>query len=120
MRIYEITMDGRDPVKLTLNLGALYVLSASEHDLWDRYNALYTKLQQRKVAINELEMGEMIYIAYRCAALGIPDEKPMTLQEFLTDMTDSREEIGKVFQQLYGVQEKKQAFPMPSGKQRRR
>ena len=111
MRIYEITMDGRDPVKLTLNLGALYVLSASEHDLWDRYNALYTKLQQRKVAITELEMGEMIYIAYRCALLG-SDEKPMTLQEFLTDMTDSREEIG--------VQEKKQAFPMPSGKQRRR
>ena len=103
MRIYEITMDGRDPVKLTLNHGALYALAAADHDLWKRYNDLYQKLQQKKVAINELEMGEMIYIAYRCAALGISDEKPMTLQEFLTDMTDSREEIGKVFQQLYGV-----------------
>ena len=44
----------------------------------------------------------------------------MTLQEFLTDMTDSREEMGRVFQQLLGVQEKKQGFPMPSGKQRKR
>ena len=119
MRIYEIKMEGREPAKLTLNLGALYALSAAEHDLWERYNALYNKLQQRKVAINELEMGEMIYIAYRCAALGT-GEDPMTLQEFLTDMTDSREEMGKVFQQLYGVQEKKQAFPMPSGKPRRK
>ena len=119
MRVYEITMDGRDPVKLTLNLGALYALSVSDHDLWNRYNELYTKLQQRKAAINELEMAEMIYIAYRCAAQA-GDEDPMTLQEFLTDMTDSREEMGRVFQRLYGIQEKKQAFPMPSGKRQRR
>ena len=119
MRVYKLTMDDRDPVKLTLNLGALYALSASEHDLWDRYNTLYTKLQQRKVGITELEMAEMLYIAYRCALMG-SDEKPMTLQEFLTDMTDSREEIGRVFQQLYGVQEKKQVFPTPSGKRQRR
>ena len=51
MRIYEITMDGRDPVKLTLNLGALYALAAADHDLWKRYNDLYQKLQQKKVAI---------------------------------------------------------------------
>ena len=118
MRVYEITMDGRDPVKLTLNLGALYALSASDHNLWSRYNELYNKLQ-RKISFNELETAEMIYIAYRCAAQG-SDEEPLTLQEFLTDMTDSREEMGKVCQQLYGVQEKKQAFPMPSRKQRRR
>lgn len=119
MKIYQISMDGREPAKLTLNLGALYALSAKEHDLWERYNAMYTKLQNRKTPINELEMAEMIYIAYRCANI-TSDDEPMTLQEFLTDMTDSREEIGKVFQQLYGVQEKKQAFPMPSGKRQKR
>ena len=119
MRVYKLTMDGRDPVKVTLNLGALYALSASEHDLWNRYNELYTRLQQKKVGITELEMAEMIYIAYRCANI-TSDEEPMSLQEFLTDMTDSREEIGRVFQQLYGVQEKKQAFPMPSGKRQKR
>ena len=119
MRIYKISMDGREPVSLTLNLGALYVLSAKEHDLWDRYNEIFTKFQRRKDTVTELDMAEMIYIAYRCANI-TSDEEPMTLQEFLTDMTDSREEMGRVFQQLLGVQEKKQAFPMPSGKQRKR
>ena len=119
MKIYEIAMDEGKPVKLTLNLGALYVLSGHDHDLWDRYNELYTKLQQRKVPMTELDMAEMIYIAYRCALLG-SNEKPMTLQEFLTDMTDSREEIGRVFQQLYGVQKKKQGFRTPSGKRRKK
>ena len=118
MRFYELSMDDRDPVKLTLNLGALADLSQSEHDLWLRYNALYKKMQKNE-AVNELEMGEMMYIAYRCAALH-SDEKPMEMQEFLTSLTDDREEIAEVFQKLYGVQEKKQAFPRPSGKRRNR
>ena len=67
---------------------------------------------------DELEMGELIYIAYRCAALH-SEEPVMTMQEFLTALTDDREEIGNVFQKLYGVQEKKQGFQKPSRKQRR-
>ena len=118
MRIYEITMDDREPAKLTLNLGALADLSASEHDLWVRYNTLYKKIQKNETP-DELEMGDMIYIAYRCAALH-SDEPVMTRQEFLTALTDDREEIADVFQKLYGVQEKKQDFPQPSRKQRRR
>lgn len=117
MRIYEITMDDREPAKLTLNLGALADLAASEHDLWVKYNMLYKKIQKNETP-DELEMGELIYIAYRCAALH-SDEPVLSLAEFLTAMTDNREEIGDVFQKLYGVQEKKQGFQMHSKKQRR-
>ena len=117
MRIYEITMDDREPAKLTLNLGALAYLAASEHDLWVKYNTLYKKIQKNEIP-DELEMGELIYIAYRCAALH-SEEPVMTMQEFLTALTDDREEIGNVFQKLYGVQEKKQGFQKPSRKQRR-
>ena len=118
MRIYEITMDDREPAKLTLNLGALAALSVEDHDLWVRYNTLYKKIQ-RNEAPDELEMGDLMYIAYRCAALHGEGE-PMSRMEFLTALTDDREEIGNVFQKLYGVQEKKQAFQKPSGKQRKR
>lgn len=117
MRIYEITMDDREPAKLTLNLGALADLAASEHELWVRYNTLYKRMQKNET-LDELEMGEMIYIAYRCAALH-SDGAPMTMQEFLTAMTDDREEMAGLFQKLYGVQEKKQDFRKPSKKQRR-
>ena len=117
MRIYEITMDDREPAKLTLNLGALADLAASEHDLWVRYNTLYKKIQKNETP-DELEMGDMIYIAYRCANLH-SDEPVMTRQEFLTALTDNREEIANVFEKLYGVQEKKQVSQMPSRKQRK-
>lgn len=118
MRIYEITMDEREPAKLTLNLGALADLSVNEHDLWVRYNTLYKKIQKNETP-DELEMGELIYIAYRCAALH-SEEPVMTMQEFLTALTDDREEIANVFQKLYGVQEKKPDFQKHSRKQQRR
>ena len=118
MRIYEITMDEREPAKLTLNLGALADLSVNEHDLWVRYNTLYKEIQKNETP-DELEMGELIYIAYRCAALH-SDGPVMTMQEFLTALTDDREEIANVFQKLYGVQEKKPDFPKHSRKQQRR
>lgn len=118
MRIYEITMDEREPAKLTLNLGALADLSVNEHDLWVRYNTLYKKIQKNETP-DELEMGELIYIAYRCAALH-SEEPVMTMQEFLTALTDDREEICNVFEKLYGVQEKKPDFQKRSRKQQRR
>lgn len=118
MRIYEITMDGREPAKLTLNLGALADLSQSEHDLWVKYNTLYKKIQKNE-SPDELEMGDLMYIAYRCASLHSEDE-PMSRIEFLTAMTDNREEIADVFQKLYGVQEKKPDFQKRSGKPQRR
>ena len=114
MRIYEITMDDREPAKLTLNLGALADLSVADHDLWVRYMQLYGKMQKNE-EFNELEMGELIYIAYRCAALH-GDEDPMDKGDFLRALTDDREEIAETFQKLYGVQEKKPAFQKPSKK----
>jgi hypothetical protein len=121
MRFYELPMDGREPVKLTLNMGALADLSASDHELWQRYNTLYTKMQNMgpKDSFNELEMGELMYIAYRCGMLH-SNEQPMTKSDFLYAMTDDRAAIGQVFQALYGVQEKKSDFQRPSGKPRRK
>ena len=109
-------MDNGEPAKLTLNLGALYALRAKEPELWDRYTYLTKTIEKKKDAFSELEGAEMIYIAYRCANVG-SDEEPMTLEEFLCEMTDDREEMGRVFQQLMGVKEKKPDFQMPSGKQ---
>ena len=118
MRIYEISMDDREPAKLTLNLGALADLSVSDHDLWVKYNTLYKRIQKNE-DLTEIEMGELLYIAYRCATL-YSDSTPMTQQEFLRSMTDNREEMGQVFQKLFGVQEKKPDFQKRSGKPRRR
>jgi hypothetical protein len=57
-------------------------------------------------------MAELIYIAYRAANSARDD--CMDLDTFLNSMTDNREEIGHVFMQLFGVQEKKQGFAPPS------
>lgn len=115
---YDISMDDGHKEKLTLNLGALLELSKRDKPVADRYFELYAKMQTKKHSFNELEMGEVIYIAYRCANL--KNEDPMSLEDFLFSMTDSRVEIANTFSRLFGTQEKKQAFPMRSGKQHRK
>jgi hypothetical protein len=109
------TQDGKKE-KLTLNLGALADLSKKDKKLVDRYFALYKKLQKQE-EFNELEMGEVFYIAYAAAHV---NEKYMEMNDFLYTITDSREEMGLVFQQLFGAQEKKQNFTEHSKKQRKR
>lgn len=66
---------------------------------------------------NELDMAEMIYIAYACAH---PDEAIPEKNEFLMEITDSRQILGEVFQQLFGVQKKKQDSQMRLNRQQRR
>ena len=106
--VYKISMSDGRKESLTLNLGALAELSKKNKELADKYFYYYKKLQSQK-QLNELEMGQIIYVAYACAH--VKDEDPiMPLEEFLWNMTDSREEIGSVFQQLFGVQEKKLNF----------
>jgi|GEM_PF-804033 len=109
---YKISLEGGESTELTLNLGALSELSKREKPLVDRYFYYYKKLQQKGADLNELEMGEILYIAYRAAHC--KDDACMELQDFLNVLTDDREELGRVFGQLFGQQEKKQAFPMPS------
>lgn len=117
---YKISLDGGETTDLTLNLGALSELSKRDKPLVDRYFYFYKKLQQGKpnepIDLNELEMGEILYIAYRAAHCTSDD--CMTLQEFLTALTDDREELGTVFSRLFGQQEKKQDFQQRSGKRR--
>lgn len=112
-KFYKISTQSGEKIDLTLNLGAIAELSKSKKDLADRYFKLYKKMQ-RQEEIDELEMGEIFYIAYACAHIGedIPD-----LNSFLYELTDSREEMGQVFQALFGIQEKKQGFPGHSKKQ---
>ena len=112
MKTYDIPMDTGEPVKGTFNIGALARLARDRHDLWDYYNNLYKKMQSNYVP-NEIEMGKLIYVAYMCANI---DHEPMSEEEFLYYLTDSREEIGRCYNELYGVQEKKQNFQMHSGK----
>ena len=110
---YKISLEGGESTDLTLNLGALSELSKREKPLVDRYFYFYKRMQQKGAEINELEMGEILYIAYRAAHCR-EDSECMDLQEFLDVLTDDRAELGKVFGQLFGQQEKKQAFPKPS------
>lgn len=114
--IYEISMQDGSKEKLTLNLGALAELSKKRKDLSDRYFYFYKKIQSKQ-GLNELEMGEVLYIGYACAHIREDGFEPMSLEDFLWNVTDSREEIGNVFQKLFGVQEKKQNFQKPSRKQ---
>jgi hypothetical protein len=112
---YKISMQDGTKADLTLNLGAIAELSKKNKKLADRYFSLYKKMQNNQ-DMNELDMGEVIYIAYVCAHV---NSEYMELQEFLYQLTDSREELGKVFQQLFGVQEKKQGFQNRSRKRRK-
>ena len=102
------TSDG-GTIDLTLNLGALFELSKQDKSLTDRYFELQKKDQNK---LNEFDLGEFLYIAYRAAHI---NEECMTLEQFLYSLPDSRQEMSDVFIKLYG-QEKKQAFPRPSGR----
>lgn len=115
---YEISMEDGQKEKLTLNLGALMDLSRKDKPVVDRYFEIYKKMGNKNSDINELEMAELLYIAYRCAHA--KDDQYMTMEDFLYKMTDSRVEIGNVFSKLFGTNGKKQGSPMPSGKQHQR
>ena len=113
MAIYKITMEDGSQESVTLSMGALAELSRRQPDIYQRYRSLYKNLGAGK-DVDELEMAELIYIAYRAANSARDD--CMDLDTFLNSMTDNREEIGQVFMQLFGVQEKKQGFVPPSAR----
>lgn len=108
---YKIPMQDGSEEDLTLNLGALYELRKKHKELSDRYFKLYKKMQSKD--FNELDMGELFYIAYACAH---PNEKIMRKEEFLCSITDSREEHANIFQQMFGVK-KNEALPTLSKEQ---
>lgn len=115
MAIYKITMGDGSQENVTLGMGALAELSRRQPEIYQRYRSLY-KILGTGQDVDELVMAELIYIGYRTA--NSSSEDCMDKETFFEAMTDSREEIGKVFMQLFGVQEKKQASAMPSARPR--
>jgi hypothetical protein len=111
---HKISTNDGESMELTLNLGALFELSKKDKALTDRYFELQRQVQKDPNSLTEFDMGEFLYIAYRCAH--VKDEDYLEYGEFLYKLTDSRQEMGEVFRKLYGAQEKKQGSPMPSGK----
>lgn len=111
---HKISTSDGETMDLTLNLGALFELSKKNKELTDRYFELQKQVQRDRESLTELDMGEFLYIAYRCAH--VKDDEYMDYSDFLYKLTDSRQEMGEVFRKLYGTQEKKQGSPMPSGK----
>lgn len=107
MIYHKLPMADGSEVDLTLNLGALAELNKRNKSLADRYFELTDKMNSKGSGFNELDMAEMIYIAYACAH---PDEAIPEKNEFLMEITDSRQILGEVFQQLFGVQKKKTGF----------
>ena len=114
MAVYKITMEDGTQESVTLGMGALAELSRRTPDLYQRYRSLYRKLGAGE-DIDELEMAEIIYIAYRAAN---PGKDCMEKDEFFNAMSDDREAMGNVFMLLFGVREKKQGSVMPSSRQR--
>ena len=114
----QTSSDDGESLDLTLNLGALFELSKKDKAMTDRYFELQRQVQKDPNSLTELDMGEFLYIAYRCAH--VKEDDYMDYEDFLYKLTDSRQEMGVVFRKLYGAQEKKQGSPMPSGKQQRR
>ena len=112
MAVYKITMEDGTQESVTLGMGALAELSRRTPDLYQRYRSLYRKLGAGE-DIDELEMAEIIYIAYRAAN---PNKDCMSMDEFFEHMSDDREAMGSVFMLLFGVREKKQGSVMPSGR----
>ena len=114
MAVYKITLEDGTQESVTLGMGALAELSRRTPDLYQRYRSLYQKLGAGK-DIDELEMAEIIYIAYRAAN---PNKDCMDMDDFFNAMSDDREAMGSVFMLLFGVREKKQGSVMPSSRQR--
>lgn len=112
---HKISTNDGESMELTLNLGALFELSKKDKALTDRYFELQRQVQKDPNSLTEFDMGEFLYIAYRCAH--VKDENHMAYEDFLYKLTDSRQEMGETFRKLYGAQEKKQGSRMPSGKQ---
>ena len=114
MAVYKITLEDGTQESVTLGMGALAELSRRTPDLYQRYRSLYRKLGAGE-DIDELEMAEIIYIAYRAAN---PNKDCMGMDDFFNAMSDDRGEMGNVFMALFGVREKKQGSVMPSSRQR--
>lgn len=114
---HKISTNDGGSIDLTLNLGALFELSKKDKPMVDRYFALQKMVQKDSSSMTELDMGEFLYIAYRCAH--VKDEDYMEIEDFLYKLTDSRQEMGEVFKKLYGTNGKKQGSPMPFGKRQK-
>ena len=108
--------DGRFE-NVTLNLGAIAELNKKNKPLADLYFAKYKEMQKQGEDFNELDMATFIYIGYACAHL---DEDIPSFEEFLTEVTDDREELGTTFENLFKTAKKKRNSVMHSGKPRRR
>lgn len=98
--------DGRFE-NVTLNLGAIAELNKRNKPLADEYFAKYKEMQKKGEDFNELDMAKFIYIAYACAHL---DEDIPSFEEFLTEVTDDREELGTTFENLFNSAKKKTEF----------
>ena len=114
MAVYKITMEDGTQESVSLSMGAQLELAKRAPDLYDRYRFFYKKMGKGEM-MDELEVAEVIYIAYRAANT---DKECMEMSEFFNRMSDDREEMGAVYQLLFGVREKKQGSVMPSGKPR--
>ena len=113
MAVYDLKMADGSMEKISLSMAALFNLQRQDPALYGRYKQVYAEIG--KGAVDELVMAETLYIAYRAAN---QDASPMSLEEFIAGLSDSREILATAFGKLFGEMEKKQAFAPPSKKRR--
>lgn len=102
---FEIELENGSVVSLTLSFAALYKLRNSNKPLYDKYNQLMNKKDT-----DELDMVNIIYIAYVCGNIG--KGNILNFEEFLEIVPSDREVIGKAIETLL-VPKKKQVSPKP-------
>lgn len=109
---FEIELNNGEVVPLTLSYAALYKLRNSNKPLYDSYNKLMNKKDT-----DELDMINIIYIAYVCASKD--KVNAMSFEKFLELVPGDRSVIGNAIEMLL-VPKKKQASQKPFGKKHRK
>lgn len=92
--VYDFELADGTVVQMTLRFYSLYQLKSKNKAAYEKYNKIMQKGPQE-----ELENVTILYTAYLCANLANIDAC-MTELEFLQNMPDDREYMGKIMSAL--------------------
>lgn len=91
--IVEIELaDGRI-VSLSMNYARLMKLSNKNKRLYDRYN----KITHQAEGLNDLDIAEVLYIAYVCGNIDEDEHELIEFDEFLENLPPNREELLEIY-----------------------
>lgn len=91
--IVEIELaDGRT-VNMSMNYARLMKLSNNNKTLYDRYN----KITHQPGGMNDLDIAEVLYIAYVCGNIDKDEHELIEFDEFIELLPPNREELFDIY-----------------------